>query len=423
MRGMKKPLNALEVPVRPDIKRGPPIYRWTRKHWTVDPTAQKQIEHIPQLTEAAVLYQNKNYNSQYAYGKHPTYTTYVNKEFRPPLLEQEDILPLSRIPRPVIVPRINPGTAFSSGNSRFAEQNGNLPGIEKYLTDRVKQGQIMPTFFAPISMPEDNSVLPDLEVNVPLHERHAGTKFPSIGRFHDQGSSTQIPDGYHRTTPEGISGQTPTFRSNIPDYVHQGYVDGYGNHDLTYNLPVSDQPITAGYEGYIESFTPIDLDLEYNRPQVSAGAGYYTTVGGAPIEAPAFNRGAMEETRVSERGDAGYGSGPRWFSPDQSANQVRGTIDAVREVRPRTVANSGEANRYAAPIYPNARVDYREKSQALTAGRADPQRTSGYIPRAGISTPSMGRSTVPTGVGKSPGPIGSVAPARPRIVSGKGITW
>jgi hypothetical protein len=179
--GRKKPLNNLEAPVKPDIRKGPPRFVWTRKYWKVDTgRTQAQVEHTP-LQDAAILYQSRDYNKQHAYGKHASYNVFVNQEFRPPLIERDDILPLSRLPRPVVTDaRINPGTAFSSGNNAFADQQNMIQGIEKFITNRVKEGQIRPTFFSPIDMPLDNSNLPDLSQKLPSTSASANFNFPTM---------------------------------------------------------------------------------------------------------------------------------------------------------------------------------------------------------------------------------------------------
>ena len=83
--GMKKPLNMLEGPVYPDIRRKLPDFKWTRKHWTVDAGAtMKGVEPMTQMYENAVLTQARDYN-QTIYGK-SSHREIVNAEFRPPSL-------------------------------------------------------------------------------------------------------------------------------------------------------------------------------------------------------------------------------------------------------------------------------------------------------------------------------------------------
>lgn len=270
--GLKKPLNQLNNPIFPDIKKGPPRFLWSRKHWTVDTgRTQMQVEHIPQLQENAVLFQSKDYNKQHAYGNFPKYTTFVNKEFRPPLIERDDILPLSRIPRPVIIPRINPGTAHSSGNSSFSQQNMSLPETAKYLSDRVKEGEIRPTFFAPIEMPEDNSVLPDLEMKLPSISASAGYAFPSaMDTFHN--NSLNDLELEYKSLPVSSSAGYKT--TNLNAY------NAFQDAQLDYKSP--QVSADAGYRTSAKGLTEINFEdeLQYNRPQISANAGYRASAKG-----------------------------------------------------------------------------------------------------------------------------------------------
>jgi len=264
--GVKTPTAMLSNPIFPDIKKGPPRFIWSRKHWVVNTgEVQKSIQHIPQLQENAVLFQSRDYGSQHAYGKFSSRTQSVNKEFRPPMQDRDDFLPLSRIPRPVVLPRINPGGAFSSGNSVFAQQNMNIPGIEKYLTDRVKEGEIRPTFFAPTSMPVNNSILPDLELKLPATSASAGFKFPMAGDMDlANNRDNYMKLDYARAPVSVISGNNNYYKVNAPDARE--------DMQLEYNRPqtsaISRERFTA-----VPGLTPIDFDLDYNRPNVSVTSG------------------------------------------------------------------------------------------------------------------------------------------------------
>lgn len=265
--GIKGPLNQINNPIAPDIKKGPPRFIWARKKWSVDTgEVQKSIQHIPSLQENAVLFQSRDYNSQHAYGRFSSRTQSVNKEFRPPMQDRDDFLPLSRIPRPVVIPRINPGAAFSNGNSVFSQQNMNIPQVEKYLTDRVKAGEIRPTFFAPTSAPVDNSILPDLELTLPARSASAGFKFPNAG---DTDLATNRDNymklDYARAPVSVISNANNFYKVDAPD-AREDMV-------LEYNRPqtsaISRERFTA-----VPGLTPIDFELDYNRPNISASSGF-----------------------------------------------------------------------------------------------------------------------------------------------------
>ncbi len=167
---MKKPLNVIEAPIYPDIRKMPPRFVWSRKHWNVDAGATlRDLEHNTQAFSHAVLAQSRDYNKT-IYGQ-SSHRDVVNKAFRPPLRTVEDFEPLSRLRRKLTVPRINP-------NADFGAQNDGLTNIDAHLTDRVQEGLWRPTFFCKIERPEDNSVLPDLELTLPMHTADAGMNTP-----------------------------------------------------------------------------------------------------------------------------------------------------------------------------------------------------------------------------------------------------
>jgi hypothetical protein len=173
---MKKPLNQLNNPIYPDIKQAYPEFKWSGKHWMVDAGRTLiETENVPQMLGDSVLVQSRDYN-QTIYGK-SSHRDYVNEEFRPPLLRQEDYLPLSRQPRPRVTPRTNPGTAHDSGTSGYRAQNDTVSEVHKYITDRIKDPYWRATFYQPIDTPQDNSVLPTLQNNIPQISATSGNVY------------------------------------------------------------------------------------------------------------------------------------------------------------------------------------------------------------------------------------------------------
>lgn len=421
MRGIKSPLNQLEAPVFSDIKKAPPRFTWTRKHWKVDAgEVQKSIQHIPQLQENAVLFQSRDYNSQHAYGNYPKFNKgqFVNLEFRPPMQDRDDFLPLSRIPRPVVVPRINPGGAFSSGGSVFSQQNMGVTQVEKYLTDRVKEGEIRPTFFAPIEMPDDNSILPDLELKIPAVSAGAGFKFPMAAS-----NSTIEDDGrryasleYNRAPVSAISGYNPSYRHDAPDarenmqfdysrpqvsasagHQNQASLTGITNidMDLEYNRPqvsaVARERFTA-----IPGLTPIDFDLDYNRPQVSAVAGRNThAVYDGQSSTDHLIRGNIDDKL--DFGAVGAQSGSNVtpiYDMEQSEAQAHGGVDrnlTDRKIKFSYVVPSNtyyESQNTALNNESLAGTFYREKQRSIGKQHGSFS-TQGHIRRAGIDQPQV----------------------------------
>lgn len=410
LRGQKSPLNQLEAPIFPDIKKGPPRFKWSRKNWKVDTgRTMAEVEHVPQLQEAAVLFQSRDYNSQHAYGKFPKYTTFVNKEFRPPMQDRDDFLPLSRIPRPTIVPRINPGGAFSGGGSVYSEQNNSMPQVEKYLTDRVKEGEIRPTFFAPMSMPEDNSILPDLETTLPSTSASAGFKFPSGGSTADlsQHSGNDIHLEYKSKPVAGVSGTTPLTSFNGFDarseleldynrpqtsaYAGQsarnlGNIDSI-EYDLDYNRPQVSASSRERF-GAVSGLTPIDMELFDKTPSVSASAGFN------PQKISTLNNG-MTSTDILldkkiENLQDNFATPTHQAIYDQNARGVE-----FSNARVLTDAKSVNSYSYAAPkntVYQTRNIGDRDtfihqKPKAIGAQHGF--QTQGHIRRAGIDTPQV----------------------------------
>lgn len=254
----KRPLNNIEAPVLPDIRKAPPRFLWSKRHWTVDTgRTLAQVEMIPQLQEAAVLAQSWDYNSQHAYGKRATYDVVVNKEFRPPLQDRDDFLPLSRIPRPVIIPRINPGTAHPSGGSAMMTQNTSINGIDKNMSDRIKHGDV---FMAPRTTvsTQQEQILPDLQTKMPSVSITSGQNVRSINS-----PDTPNINLSQKIQTEGVSGFS---------YVLLDAPSSMEGKEFSYLRP--QVSAGAGVKGItqIEIDRP-DYDLQYTRPQVAAGSG------------------------------------------------------------------------------------------------------------------------------------------------------
>ena len=244
--GIKKPLNALENPIYPDIKATLPRFVWSKKHWTVDVgQTLRDKEDDVQRYENAVLSQARDYNET-IYGK-SSHRDFVNLNFRPPLLRREDILPLSRLPRENVVPHLNPGTDNES--SGYLAKNVDLSGVAKTLTDRVKKGEWRPTYDMPlITDDQREQILPDLQYNIPITESSAGYQFLPI------------------STPTMISPVELSEKTNLqllPSYEYPFTQDNHlepKNIQLDYNKPL--------VEGFSGINIPIDLPPNL-KPDIS----------------------------------------------------------------------------------------------------------------------------------------------------------
>lgn len=403
--GLKKPLNQLDNPIYPDIKKGPPRFVWTKKHWTVDEgRTQMQVEHIPQIQEAAVLVQSRDYNKQHAYGNFPKYTTFVNKEFRPPLIERDDILPLSRVPRPVIVPRSNPGTAFSSGGSAFSQQNTSMPQTEKYLTDRVKEGEIRPTFFAPISMPEDNSVLPDLEMTLPSTSASAGYAFPTAMEGVSNNHMKNLELQYKSLPVASTAGhKMPTmdaynaFEDAQLDYSRPQVSVIAGKNVVTKGMTLLDvdemdynRPqvaVIASRKDMTKGLTLLDAEeLTYNRPNVSVGSGYSGYVQNTLNNGTTATDMLLDTKLEGTQGGVATATFAPLYDPEDRSMQQSAT----------NLTDAKDINHYAYivpsnTIYQSHNEDgnlfFREKQNAI--GKQHGVHLMGHVRRSGVDKPQV----------------------------------
>lgn len=110
-------LNKFENPVYPEIKAPQTRYYTARNRWKAKVDALYDAELTPTTYGSIVRRQSKEYGSN-QWGRNAARLV-VNKEFRPPLLVPAvDFVPLSRLRRPVVQPRVNPG-----GLGSYHEQN------------------------------------------------------------------------------------------------------------------------------------------------------------------------------------------------------------------------------------------------------------------------------------------------------------
>ena len=115
--GLKKPLNMIENPVYPDIKKGPPRFVWSRKHWNVDnPGVSEQYQ-----TDLSTFSEIDN---RYINDKHINYSYEVYKEV--PVYREQNVLSN----RPSYREKLQPVKSYSSG---YSQTGCNIPrgGIDQ----------------------------------------------------------------------------------------------------------------------------------------------------------------------------------------------------------------------------------------------------------------------------------------------------
>lgn len=368
--GLKKPLNMLQGPVYPDIRKAPPRFVWSKKHWEVD-TGQtlKQVEDIPQFFDSTVLFQSRDYNSQHAYGKYPTYDVVVNKAFRPPLITQEDILPLSRLPRPPIIPHVNPGTAYGGGGVYQAQNSTAPPELSKFITDRVKSSAIRPTFFAPLYTPVDNSVLPELELTIPSISATAGFLYNTNPLDNMNQNIDRVVVDHNNIS--AVSGNKFANNGMITESDISGieYIDNLPNVSaIAGNKFNNNGMIAEGDVSGIEYFTPI--------PEISAVAG--TKYNSNGILQPSQKQLYESRPRISMTSGKKERMHNKLESPNyEFAEKIEGNQTYINPNN--TYYKTENFNNDVS----GRTVPYREKSSAYA--HTTPYNVGGYVPRTGIT--------------------------------------
>ncbi len=300
--GLKKPLNMLEAPIYPDIKKAYPSFKSSGKHYVVD-TGSTIIatEADTQIYDGAILAKSYRDNIDgYGQSSHQEKITV----FRPPLQSPyEDFGPLNRLPTKVnaIVPRINPGTTNDAGGTNaFRVNNQTQQEVSKYISDRITTDSWQQTFFMPLDMPLDNSVLPNLQTTLPEYSASSG--FESLLKFdaprdiyyndralneyklHAYAHAGFEPDyntAMYQQTDDNI-----ILPENLPKYsIHSGFStentrDGENaldNLSLEKTLPL--YSTTAGYQSDFnqDGATQYDrISLDKTLPVYSTSSGYST---------------------------------------------------------------------------------------------------------------------------------------------------
>lgn len=370
--GFKKPLNQLENPVYPDIRKGAPRFKWSGKYWQVDQgrTMIENTQQIPHNMIDTILVQNRDYNRQIAYGK-SSHRDVVNLEFRPPLIDRDDVLPLSRIPRSTVVPRMNPGTANDSNTNGFVMQNGSISELGGYLEDRIVDPGWMQSFCAPTelySITDNPPVLPDLECKMPSYSVSSGYQPIYFSEFEKK--NVQL--DFERINPKF----NPGFQSSITN-------DGYNAAQDTIfedsNLP--SRSVSAGFTSDMRiGQTPIDYEFELNRPNVSVSSGYNTDIRN--------NNQSRSDIELHQRNVGGKNiiANPEYQFKQNRLNSENHNGKIIQK-KP-NYSYVVESN----PIYKTenertSQLAFQEKKPALTAQQGfNPQ---SYIPRSGIDSASV----------------------------------
>lgn len=207
----RKPLNNLENPIYPDIRKDIARFQSAGKHWDVDVGRTiLETESFTQFLDGAILTQSRDHQRN-TYGVSSD-RVIVNAEFRPPLISYyEDIGPLSRVPATIngiTESHINPGTVHSGGTSSFTPMVTKQDHVRGALTDRIKNAQSeCQTFYFPICTTD--VVLPDLELNMPSASADSQQYHPVIT---DESLEPYVPV---RLVDRPIASVTSGVKSNV----------------------------------------------------------------------------------------------------------------------------------------------------------------------------------------------------------------
>jgi hypothetical protein len=270
--GMKKPLNMLEAPIYPDIKRAPTQFKSAGKFWEVDVgKTLLDTESNTQLLGDAILARSYTDNID-SYGK----SSHQEKitVFRPPLQNTyEDFGPLNRLPTKInaITVRNNPGTTNDSGGtSAFRVNNQAVPDMVKYMDDKLSSVNWMPTYYYPLDIPKDN-ILPDLVTSIPSMSGSAG--FSSSLRLDGptkSGAKIDTRSVVERSSNSASAGYTSIYGTNLQDQYSYDNRD-ISNRELHGALHAGFTPVN----GYTDSIHPqlSDIELSQKLPQTSVHSG------------------------------------------------------------------------------------------------------------------------------------------------------
>lgn len=348
----KQPLNMLVNPEYPMIRKAGPIFKDAGKGWHVDVgTTQLDTRFREDFIADAVLSVSRDGNKQWTYGV-SSHKDVVNKAFRPPIIPLEEKVPLNRIPRGLVVPRINPGSSsYTAVVQPFCDS--------KPITEAVKSTSVRPTFYNPQSRPIDNSVLPDLQLKRENFSLTAGFS-PSMT------IDAPLPDvtlEFTRLRPDENAGYEIPFKISAPDPKQ--------NMELGENRP--SYSVTSGvrmpFTRNGETKVPDMDDLQIKQPHVPVSAGFSTPVtidGENGYER--LQLGTKTETLINDFTLLGVG-------PDN--------LDLQGVVQHTNVDDYIDSSRIEAPMITQKEYSYRDHRNVMSNV---PKFRTKIVPRGSISS-------------------------------------
>ena len=290
---MKKPMNALENPIAPNIKKGPPRFMNSRKYWTVgEEVLNGNNGTIPEnmLRADAVLVQSRD-SSRIKYGI-SSHRDYINETFRPPIERMEDREPLSRMPRDIVWGRINPEVEW------FEPNNSTLSETDKYFTNRIKDTRVNPEYSMEMGGPVGKPITqhrfrPDIPKHMVVSRNFARVDTPVLQTVDLEQKMVEV-SGHSGVTSvlRGASVEAPLGHQDLvygdkkSAYGFSGGVYDYKTHlRAAPEIRVADKMRLAGTAGVsvqYEAFSDIGVSMMKHKQAPTAEALSRMEVGYTP---------------------------------------------------------------------------------------------------------------------------------------------
>ena len=254
----RKPHNVIQGPKPLCIVRDPPCAKSQNAgiYSKVDVGAVMMTADSEQFLDQKVL-QIPHDDNVTRYGQ-KSFIPKVNKEFRPPLVDQiYDLMPLSRIPVRSVRGRMNPSSPIEAQNNRN-------PDVKKFIDGRNLNVCVQPTYVIPLKgIANDNGrYVRDRERNNPLTSLSSGERCMNSG--------IDIPNDID------LERRNPHIHNDagVISYMRNGDVYN-GGRDISLSRNNPQVSTSAGYEPpitYLNEFGNVE-ERERNNPAVSESAG------------------------------------------------------------------------------------------------------------------------------------------------------
>lgn len=245
---LKQPLNMVEQPVAPFIKKNPPRFVWSKRKNNVDVgLILRDTETDTQRYDNAVLSVPYDHSSN-KYGVRSWRGPYVDEGFRPPLTDPEfDGVALSRLNRPRTQARTNPTAPYKT-------QNDHDPDVGSYIQSTVINSGVKANIQLRRESPEDLYQNPQLEFNRP---QTSSTANQSYNYRNAPRRDIKAIEGTLRYSTPVTSAQT----QQSYDYNPQ---EQYQHHSLSYTSPQTNATTIESFDYKTDNITGATVKIVNN---------------------------------------------------------------------------------------------------------------------------------------------------------------